>query len=283
MEKSGVMIPSSQLSEMTGISQTQLSDYENGNKTPGLPTLAKISTALKKSMDDLCFGDASVSFIASAPDKGRLIANCVYQLWEQGVIHHHVPSEVEERYGSSYCRPPKISRKKLNVLDRDERTRMLKLATAAEPSPLAIAIELALTTGMRRGEICGLRWSDVGDHEITVNRAISLDGGTPYGKDPKTDGSHRTIPLTKRLYAVLRAIEKDSQYVARELGVPFGDPYVLGTPDPDSRPYHPTKLSKDFTTFTKMNGFEVTFHDLRYPNQNKIPTSRRCPALDLAA
>ena len=102
MEKSGVMIPSSQLSEMTGISQTQLSDYENGNKTPGLPTLAKISTALKKSMDDLCFGDASVSFIASAPDKCRLIANCVYQLWEQGVIHRHVPSEVEERYGSSY-------------------------------------------------------------------------------------------------------------------------------------------------------------------------------------
>ncbi|MBQ3302159.1 MAG: site-specific integrase, partial [Eggerthellaceae bacterium] len=163
-----------------------------------------------------------------------------------------------------FCRPPKISRKKLNVLDRDERTRMLKLATAAEPSPLAIAIELALTTGMRRGEICGLRWSDVGDHEITVNRAISLDGGTPYDKDPKTDGSHRTIPLTKRLYAVLRAIEKDSQYVARELGVPFGDPYVLGTPDPDSRPYHPTKLSKDFTTFAKMNGFEVTFHDLRH-------------------
>ncbi len=163
-----------------------------------------------------------------------------------------------------FCRPPKISRKKLNVLDRDERTRMMELARAGEPSPLALAIELALTTGMRRGEICGLRWSDVGDCEITVNHAISLDGGTLYEKEPKTDGSHRTIPLTKRLYAVLRAIEKDSQYVARELGVPFGDPYILGTPDPDSHPYHPSKLSKDFTSFCKMNGFDVTFHDLRH-------------------
>ena len=63
---------------------------------------------------------------------------------------------------------------------------------------------------------------------------------------------------------MLRAIEKDSKYVARELGVPFGDPYVLGTPDPDSRPYHPTRLSKDFATFAKMNGFDVTFHDLRH-------------------
>ena len=95
-----------QLSEMTGISQTQLSDYENGNKTPGLPTLAKISTALKKSMDELYYGDKSVSFITSAPDKGRLIANCVYQLWSQDAIRQHVPSEVEERYSSSYYTKP---------------------------------------------------------------------------------------------------------------------------------------------------------------------------------
>ena len=79
-----------------------------------------------------------------------------------------------------FCKPPKITRKKLRVLDRDERTRMLKLARAAEPSPLGLAVELALTTGMRRGEICGLRWSDIGDCTVTVNRAISLDGGTQY-------------------------------------------------------------------------------------------------------
>ncbi len=94
---------------------------------------------------------------------------------------------------------------------------------------------LDLTTGMRRGEICGLRWSDIGECDITVNRAISLDSGTPYVKDPKTDGSHRTIPLTRRLYAVLRAMEKDQRYVATELGLQFGDPYILGTPEPGSR------------------------------------------------
>ena len=51
-----------------------------------------------------------------------------------------------------HCKPPKIKREKLNVLDRAERTRMLKIAQAAEPSPLALAVELALTTGMRRGK-----------------------------------------------------------------------------------------------------------------------------------
>ena len=63
---------------------------------------------------------------------------------------------------------------------------------------------------------------------------------------------------------MLRAIEKDRRYVAGELGVPFGDPYVLGTPDPDSRPYHPTRLTREFKSFCKMNGFEMTFHDLRH-------------------
>ena len=65
-----------------------------------------------------------------------------------------------------YCKPPRIQRKKMQVLDREERTRMLRLAQAAEPSRLALAVELALTTGMRRGEICGLRWSDIG---VSVN------------------------------------------------------------------------------------------------------------------
>jgi integrase len=49
-----------------------------------------------------------------------------------------------------------------------------------------------------------------------------------------------------------------------EMGVPFGDPYMLGTLGEDDRPYNPTMLSKDFTAFTKMNNFDCSFHDLRH-------------------
>lgn len=179
-------------------------------------------------------------------------------------LKHAVAMDLIAKNPCEFCKPPKIKRKKLNVLDKKERTRLLQLARDGEPEPLALAIELALTTGMRRGEICGLRWSDLGDCEITVNRAISLDRGTPYVKEPKTEGSHRTIPLTSRPYAVLRAIEKDERYVAAELGVKFGDPFILGTPNPDSRPYHPTRLTREFQAFCKMHGFQMTFHDLRH-------------------
>ncbi|MBQ9001492.1 MAG: site-specific integrase [Eggerthellaceae bacterium] len=164
-----------------------------------------------------------------------------------------------------FCKPPKIQRKQVNALPREERTRMMRLARESEPAPLGLAIELALTTGMRRGEICGLRWSDLGDHEITVNRALAFSGGTLYVKEPKTAESRRTIPLTPRLFAVLSAMRKDAAYATAELGLKTNDSYILGTQEgKDSRPYHPTRLSKDFKSFCDMNAFECTFHDLRH-------------------
>ncbi len=45
---------------------------------------------------------------------------------------------------------------------------------------------------------------------------------------------------------------------------------MLGTPDPDSHPYHPTRLTREFKSFCKMNGFEMTFHDLRHTSASMM-------------
>ncbi len=89
----------------------------------------------------------------------------------------------------------------INALNKDDRSRMLALARNAQPEPLGIAIELALTTGMRRGEVCALRWSDLGDDgTITVSHALGNAEGGFYLKEPKTGSSQRVIPLTKSIY-----------------------------------------------------------------------------------
>lgn len=164
-----------------------------------------------------------------------------------------------------FCKPPKRVKTPINALDRAERTRMLRYAREAVGTPLALAVELALTTGMRRGEVCALRWSDLGDDgTISVRRALGCGEGGFYVKAPKTAGSERTIPLTKYTHARLSALKRASAERAREMGVPFGDPYILGTQEPDSRPYNPTQLGKDFSAFCKMHGFQCTFHDLRH-------------------
>lgn len=71
-----------------------------------------------------------------------------------------------------YCKPPKRVKTPINALPRAERSRMLELARMAQPTPLGIAIELALTTGMRRGEVCALRWSNPRRHRSFLRLVI---------------------------------------------------------------------------------------------------------------
>ena len=177
-----------------------------------------------------------------------------------------MPQDLVRKNVCEYCKPPKRVKTPINALDRAERTRMLKLAVVAEAtSPLGLAVELALTTGMRRGEVCALRWSDVGnDGTVTVSHALGNGEGGFYLKEPKTGSSARTIPLTAHTAAILKVKRADSRRVLAEMGVPAGDPFVLGTQEPESRPYNPTQLGKDFSAFCKMNGFDCTFHDLRH-------------------
>lgn len=94
-----------------------------------------------------------------------------------------------------FCKPPKRAKTPINALSREDRSRMLALAREAIGQPLGLAIELALTTGMRRGEVCALRWSDLNDDgSVTVSHALGNGEGGFYLKEPKTGSSARTIP-----------------------------------------------------------------------------------------
>lgn len=78
-----------ELSKKCGISSSTLSAYENSKKTPNLITIAKIAKALGVSIERLYYGDENISFINSVPDEGRKIVNCIYHLWELGVISYY--------------------------------------------------------------------------------------------------------------------------------------------------------------------------------------------------
>jgi integrase len=164
-----------------------------------------------------------------------------------------------------YTKPPKRVKSEINALCKEERVRMMELVRNAPLTPLGLAIELALTTGMRRGELCALRWSDLSNNGILhVRRALGNAEGGFYEKEPKTSSSRRTIPLTNQTFELLMDYKNGFTRTAEAFGIPFGDPYILGTPGVDSRPYNPSIFSKEFTTFAKMNGFDCTLHDLRH-------------------
>lgn len=164
-----------------------------------------------------------------------------------------------------FCKPPKIQRKAVTALSREDRTRMLGLVQKSLSTPVHLAVALALTTGMRREEICGLRWSDItSEGSITVARAIGIRKGGCYVKSPKTKESYRTIPLVPWLASFLAMRYEASVQELNIVGSPLGDPYILGTQEPDSRVYQPNRLSHEFRTFCNTHGFECEFHDLRH-------------------
>ncbi|WP_130810703.1 site-specific integrase [Olsenella sp. Marseille-P4559] len=141
---------------------------------------------------------------------------------------------------------------------------MMRLAVAAQPSPLGMAIELALTTGMRRGEVCALRWSDLGDDgTITVSHALGNAEGGFYLKEPKTDSSERTIPPHPP-HLPNAQVHAGGVAAPRSRVRPLGRLLRPGHPGAGEPTLQPTQLGKDFAAFCKMNGFRCTFHDLRH-------------------
>lgn len=70
-----------------------------------------------------------------------------------------------------------------------------------------LALSLALRLGLRRGEICGLRWKDIDfDHKLlkVCNQRQRLASGEIIDCSPKSATSVREIPLTEELLALLR-------------------------------------------------------------------------------
>lgn len=165
----------------------------------------------------------------------------------------------------------------VNVLDEDGRANVLRILGGLERTPGVIAAYVELYTGMRQGEIAGLRWRavdlEVGDVHVCEAIAVSAEGGT-YSKPPKTN-QDRHVPLARGLESILKEwrASQEEQWRAghpdwKERGLSFGDTYVVG--DDTGRWRNPHSIGKDWTTISRLFGLRgtqgrnVTFHDLRH-------------------
>lgn len=79
-----------------------------------------------------------------------------------------------------------------------------------------LALSLGLLLGLRRGEICGLRWEDV-DFDAGVvhirNQRMRLDAGSIVDAPPKSASGVRSLPLPPPLLAQLCAARKPNGYI----------------------------------------------------------------------
>ena len=168
-------------------------------------------------------------------------------------------------------KPPKRVLKKpgINALDLEGRTRLLNALDAMELTQRTLAARIALYTGLREGEVCGLRWCDVDLESRTmhIRQAIGRGTGGEYIKQTKTDKA-RDIALPEDLAAILerwKAAQQETLAQADAILSPMA--YVMtGT----ETHWNLTILGKEWRALAKDLGIRgtegriPTYHDLRH-------------------
>ena len=150
---------------------------------------------------------------------------------------------------------PKMDNPKVTHLTKEQMDYFIECLDD-EPPKFRLACYLAFYAGLRRGEICGLRWRDI-DLDlgiISINSAIGI-GEENYTKQPKNNSSIRTFPIVPQL---LKELEKN-----------VGEPshFVIGN---KTDFLAPNSLSFYFRQFVRKNnivdayGKPITLHSLRH-------------------
>lgn len=105
---------------------------------------------------------------------------------------------------------PKKIEKKVRFLTLEEQDKFLK---AAEGTSNYYQFALILQTGLRTGEMIGLKWEDIDFRKrtISVNRTMEFRYGDQEFRigEPKSKAGYRTIPMTQTAYDILKAKEKE--------------------------------------------------------------------------
>ena len=130
------------------------------------------------------------------------------------ITHHHLKAMFNQAVSAGMLTKNPIKRVAVPKGESESRKPLEKrhikalLAYVADKPFVGRMLRLALATGMRRGEMCALRWSDI-DLEtgiIHVSRTVVRVGSTEYEKKPKTAKSIRSIRMTKSLWDELKAV-----------------------------------------------------------------------------
>lgn len=190
----------------------------------------------------------------------QLKASSIHQVY---IVLHVALSEAEKigKIGVHPCQHialPRIEEEEMSVLDL-EQARTFLAFLAREHHSLEALFALAITTGMRRGELLALRWSDVDFEaaEIHIQRTVQYVNHDGYKvHEPKTRGSRRTVMLPRDTVRILR------EHRMRQLEENASALLFPGTTG-SFRAAHGVNMALK-RALTKAGLPEIRFHDLRH-------------------
>lgn len=164
---------------------------------------------------------------------------------------------------------PKVQHKEGDVYNSKELKELFLLLNEDNNKQMALIVKLALKTGMRKGELLGLQWSDIdfSTNTIHIKRSLSYTKDKGYFlKEPKTKGSNRKVAPPRKLMEELKKhiyIKKTERMEAKELWEGGKYEFVFSTDL--GKPLNLDYVNKWWNRFLKRTGFKkIRFHDLRH-------------------
>lgn len=133
-------------------------------------------------------------------------------------------------------------------------------------TPLDIPVRLAGSLGLRREEVCGLKWSrvDLDRRLIHICLVRTCAGGRIVEKEPKNGTSVRTLHIPNEIYLLLKREKRKQEARRRELGDRWQDTDFVVV-DAFGTPPSPNALTYAFTCFIKQHSLpHLTLHGLRH-------------------
>lgn len=190
----------------------------------------------------------------------RTMHRALGQAVEWGLLAQNPAAKVKQ---------PKEVKTDRRVLIPEEAARLLDVSHPTGRYSLYLA---AITSGLRQGELLGLRWRDVDlDRGVaTVRQELKKAGKNPQFKPPKTPSSFRAVSLPQSLVAALRELRRQQEEERELFGASYRD-YDLIWTVPGGGPISPRNLDRQLKSLLRKAGLpDMRFHDLRHTHTSLL-------------
>jgi len=144
-------------------------------------------------------------------------------------LHDAEGWEMVTRNVAHHVKPPKVPAHEFNTLTTAQ---VAQLIAHAEADPLGALFVLAVTTGMRQGELLGLRWGDLDLDQNSVARVQGAMQRAPQGRvrgEPKTPRSRRTVEIIEPARVSLVAYRRRQREARLALAGDWQEPDLVFT------------------------------------------------------
>lgn len=165
---------------------------------------------------------------------------------------------------------PKVEKYDVEVYDEQEIQRLISVSRGTD---MELIVSLAVSLGLRRGELTGLKWNHIDFDKRVINIKENVvevrkeqNADRIVTKSPKSRSGIRSIPISDVLCKYLKSAHTDYLMKRMKLGKDFYDSNYVICQD-NGKPFKPATMTRKFSKFLENNNLRhIRLHDVRHTN-----------------